>query len=300
MDVRFGHREMVFPSDELGELRGSSDLLDDPQALRQRLADDGYLYLPGLIDRDVVSRARATILGYMDEHEALTPGQPVLEGVMPQGGKNVPMMGKRAITHHPDVAAALEHPRVYEAFESLFGEPALTFNYKWLRAVGNEEYTGAHYDVVYMGRGSQRLHTMWVPFGDIEPTQGTLAMCVGSHDQPGFQKLRDTYGKVDVDRDLVEGWFSKEPMEITEKFGGQWATTNYRMGDVIIFGMYMMHASTTNLTNRFRISCDVRYQPASEPTDERWIGDSPKGHYARQSDKAKFRTTAEARAEWGI
>ena len=85
MKVRFGHRDMVFPSEALGEIRPSIDLIDDPAALKQRIAEVGYLYLPGLIDRAVVERARATILHFMDEHEVLTPGEPVLEGVMPPG-----------------------------------------------------------------------------------------------------------------------------------------------------------------------------------------------------------------------
>jgi len=34
-----------------GELRRSTDLGDDPIALRQRLAEDGYLYLPGYLDQ---------------------------------------------------------------------------------------------------------------------------------------------------------------------------------------------------------------------------------------------------------
>lgn len=33
------------------------------------------------------------------------------------------------------------------------------------------------------------------------------------------------------------GWFTTDPFEITDKFGGQWKTTDYRAGDVLIFGM---------------------------------------------------------------
>jgi hypothetical protein len=68
---------------------------------------------------------------------------------------------------------------VFSLFERLFGEPARTFDYKWLRAVEPGQATGAHYDFVYMGRGSGRLHTCWVPFGDIPVERGTLAMASG-------------------------------------------------------------------------------------------------------------------------
>ena len=32
--------------------------------------------------------------------------------------------------------------------------------------VAGEEFTGAHFDSVYMGRGSQDLMTTWIPLGD--------------------------------------------------------------------------------------------------------------------------------------
>ncbi len=303
MEVRFGHRDLTYPSAQLAELRDANDLLGDRDALQRRLEADGYLLLRGLIDRPKVERARATILEYMAEREALTPGEPVLEGVMPEGGKSVPMLGRKAITHHEDVLAVLESPELFDFFSFLFDEPARTFDYKWLRAVGNEQYTSAHYDVVYMGRGSGRLHTAWVPFGDADPRQSTLAMCVGSHNQPSFQRLRETYGRSDVDRDHTAGWFTRDPMEIVEKFGGQWATTSYRMGDVILFGMFTMHASTTNLTDRYRLSCDIRFQPAADPVDERWVGENPIGHYAwaySRGDKQKAISIEESRAAWGV
>ncbi len=300
MTIRFGPRDIVYPSTELGELRDSSPLLDDPAALRARMEEDGYLLLRGLLDRDAVLNARQAILEHMDEQAALTPGRPVLEGAMPQGGRTVPMMGRRGVTHAPAVRAVLEAEALFDFYRAYFDRPALTFDYKWLRGVGNEEYTGAHYDVVYMGRGSDHLHTCWVPLGDISVEQGTLAICVGSHNAPGFARLRETYGRVDVDRDRIEGWFSQDPMELSERYGGQWKTAEFRAGDVITFGMYAMHASTTNLTDRFRLSCDIRFQPADEPVDERWVGENPIGHYTLHEDPGTIVRMADARAAWGV
>lgn len=33
------------------------------------------------------------------------------------------------------------------------------------------------------------------------------------------------------------GWFTTDPWEITEKFGGQWKTSDFKAGDVLIFNM---------------------------------------------------------------
>ena len=294
MQIRFGYRDLTFPSQEIGTLRESQALLGNGRALLQRLREDGYLLLRGVIERKIVLRARETLLAYMQERQVLQQDAPLLEGVMPRGGRTLPMMGSKGISYRPDVLAVLEHPTLFRLFESLFGESALTFPFKWLRAVGNEQYTGAHFDFVYMGRGSPNLHTTWIPFGDISIRQGTLAICRGSHNLESFARIRDTYGRMDVDRDAVEGWFERDPMAIVERFGGQWLGADYRAGDVIIFGMHTMHASTTNLTNRFRLSCDVRFQPASDEVDERWKRGGS-GHYGTMQRDMKT-----AREKWGV
>ena len=296
--IRFGYRDLTYPGPELGQLRDSNDLLTDTTALQARLAEDGYLLLRGLLERETVTRARQTVLSYMHEQHALTPNEPVLEGVMPKGGRGVRLMGKGGISHRPEVLAVLEAEALFSLFQRLLTEPASTFTYKWLRAVGNEQYTGAHCDIVYMGLGSQNLYTVWIPFGDIPVEQGTLAMCVGSHTDPRFEKIRRTYGRMDVDRDQIEGWFSRDPLEIAEQYGGRWQTSHFEMGDVMIFGMHIMHASTTNLTNRFRLSCDVRYQPAADPVDSRWGGQQLTGHTVHGNQPLK--PMAAARAEWGV
>jgi len=40
----------------------------------------------------------------------------------------------------------------------------------------------------------------------------------------------------------------------------------------------MIHASLDNPSDRVRISTDTRYQPVSEPADDRWVGENPIGH----------------------
>jgi hypothetical protein len=75
------------------------------------------------------------------------------------------------------------------------------------------------------------------------------------------------------------GTLSHNPPIVREKFGGRWLTTEFRAGDFITFGMFLVHASLDNrTTNRLRISSDSRYQRASEPIDERWVGVHPPGH----------------------
>ena len=71
------------------------------------------------------------------------------------------------------------------------------------------------------------------------------------------------------------GQYAKDAVAVGRELKSRWLTADYQLGDLLVFGMYTMHASMDNHTNRVRLSTDTRYQLASEPVDERWIGEEP-------------------------
>ena len=58
--ISFGHTLDLSPQ-AFGELRRSADIAHDDLQLRARMAEDGYLYLPGLLDVEEVLAARREI-----------------------------------------------------------------------------------------------------------------------------------------------------------------------------------------------------------------------------------------------
>ncbi|ULL18406.1 phytanoyl-CoA dioxygenase [Paenibacillus sp. H1-7] len=298
MSIQMGKVSLEMGSRYLTELQDSNAILHDTAALRKRLEDDGYLLIRGFHDRKKVLEARTGLLRKLDKQARLDHSYPLEEGVIAEGAKGT-MFGGPAQPDDEDMRPFYElvtGQAVMEFFDRLLGGESMTYDYKWPRAVGQGGNTGAHYDIVYMGRGTKQVYTMWTPLGDIPIEQGTLTVCLGSH---RFEQMKQTYGQVDVDRDQHEnGWFSTDPIEMVDRFGGQWATTSFSAGDVMIFGMYLLHGSTDNMTNRFRLSADTRYQLKSEPVDERWVGKQPKGHYAW--GKGQMKTMEEARREWNL
>src|SRR5512140_1160647 len=98
MKVKFCRTEVEYPGEKLGELRDSNDLLGNMDALKSRMSQDGYLLIRNFFDRETVLKAREAIVGYMDEKNALVPGEPLLEAVMPRTGREVRMTGQGAIT----------------------------------------------------------------------------------------------------------------------------------------------------------------------------------------------------------
>jgi ectoine hydroxylase-related dioxygenase (phytanoyl-CoA dioxygenase family) len=141
-----------------------------------------------------------------------------------------------------------------------------------------------------MGRGTHQLLTCWIPYGDTPLEMGGVMLLEGSHKKS--DRIRN-YLEVDVDAycenrpaevDKVinkggwshPGYLSNNPASLREKLGGRWLTApDWKAGDFITFGMTLVHGGLDNQLNRMRLSSDTRYQRASQPIDERWIGADP-------------------------
>lgn len=54
-----------------GELESSMHLIDDAEALRVKMREEGYLYLPGYLDREKVLAARDVVASRLEESGAL-------------------------------------------------------------------------------------------------------------------------------------------------------------------------------------------------------------------------------------
>ena len=301
MNVRFFGYEMEVGGPYLSaDLRDSSGLLGNGQELRARLASDGYLLIRQLRAPELVMSARKQVLERMQEQDLLKPGSDLMDGIINPLAKRGSTTGVRANEEYrqlPAVQALFADRAVPEFFDTLFAGPSGTFDFQWMRVAGAGAESTIHSDIVFMGRGTQNLYTCWTPFGDVTLDMGPIVLCLETQK---VEALRETYWASDVDRDLIEGYFSKDPMEMVTKFGGHWATTEFHPGDVLIFGMHILHASLANLSDRYRISADARYQLASEPFDERWKGFPLKKHYAYWDSAAKLEPVQESRKRWGV
>jgi ectoine hydroxylase-related dioxygenase (phytanoyl-CoA dioxygenase family) len=275
-DLAMGGRILRLGGPYLGLLRESNDIAQDWPALRQRMDEDGYLFIRGLHRRDEVLDARRELLVELAALGNLAADAPLMDGVIAPDRDHA-TCDQVALARSSLFRRLVTAAPVMDFFAGFLGGQPRTFDFRWLRVTGHGADTAAHMDKVYMGRGTERLYTCWTPLGDIELEQGPLVINVASHRSAGFAELRASYGAIDIDRDRLPGWFGTDPIDIVDRFGGRWATNTFRAGDAVIFGMMTAHGSLTNTSRRFRLSSDTRYQLASEPADERWVGDKPIG-----------------------
>lgn len=110
--------------DAFGSLKSSTGIIRDPKMLRERLLEEGYLYLQGFLDRDAVLRARDSITKRLGAEGLLHPDYPAFEGVAKP---------KERTAFRPDLAfgnSAIENliygPKVTEFYRTLLGGQYVT------------------------------------------------------------------------------------------------------------------------------------------------------------------------------
>jgi hypothetical protein len=275
-----------------GELRHSADAVGDVVELHRRIAADGYLFLRGYLDRDEVLAARRDLLTRLVAMDVLSAG-PDLDAVT--SGPELSGAPLSDVARDSEQLMRLLYTgRMIELYERLFDQAVRHFDFTWLRAVAPGTGTAPHSDSVFMNRGTPNLLTAWVPLGDIDRQLGGVAILeqshlredvkrdYGSRDVDTYCSNEDTAGVQAVQEHMVwNGWISDDPVRLRTQLGLRWLTTDYRAGDLLTFPMHTLHLGLDNASDRVRLSSDSRYQPATEPVDDRWVGAKPSAHGSR-------------------
>lgn len=250
------------------------------------MRDEGHLYFRGFFPREIITQARMSLLERLAENDGIfDPAYPLADGILISEIKSQIGFTPEAALGNSAVQRVVFGPEIRNFYTRLLGGVIRHFDYVWVRSMGLGHGTRPHCDIVYMGRGTHELYTAWIPYGDVSFDVGGLIILEKSHLQA--ERIR-RYLNSDVDTYCENipgrhGWkfggaLSANPVSLREKFGGRWLGAEFQMGDLLTFRIDTVHASLDNQTNRIRLSTDTRYQLASEPADERWVGETPIGH----------------------
>jgi hypothetical protein len=266
--------------DKFGELRQSNDILYDNAALQARMAEDGYLFFRQLIDPEVVLAARREVLlKYATIGEIDAINHDVMEAIQAPY-TFADKVNLRAFTESVRTGMAYDRVVTNEAvfgyLERLLDGDVRMYDFRWPRFVRPSEGCGFHMDGPYMNRGTDKVFTCWIPLGRVTRVEGALIVLENSHRS---QRLLNTYAKQDADKEKIS-WLSTNPLTLQNNLGGRWLSTDFQPGDVLSFGMHMVHGALDNRApnGRCRLTSDTRYQRADEPLDDRWNGTRPEAH----------------------
>jgi hypothetical protein len=230
----------------MDELTSSNALLGDPAALRQRLAEDGYLFFCGLLPAAEMHAAADGVVaalrrgGWIDGRGLASADRRALN---PREALGDP--GFRAAITSREFNRIPYLAELRRTIRMILGPQAFSYPVKVLRAMYPERPPGVargryvHQD--YGVSGVQDMLTTWVPLTDIPVSLGGLAVRPGSQLGPPLR-----------------------PRVLRPRERG-WATTDYRAGDALVFHCLTSHAALPNREQSLRLSGDFRWQCPDQP-----------------------------------
>jgi hypothetical protein len=260
-------------TDKLNPFQRSNDLLDQPDQLRTRMKEDGYLFFTGLLPTAIVDDLYRAILtlcqeaGWADA-AGYAQGTPRLEG-RPEFWEVYDRVQRlesfHALPHRPELLRLIE----VLVQEQPFVHPR---NIARISFPSAEHFTTPpHQDYVHI-QGTPAVYTAWLPLCDCPQELGGVAVLAGSH----------RYDILPVHKAEGAGGLGIA----TDGLGLPWHTSDYQAGDVLLFHSHTVHKALPNRTvNRLRISVDYRYQGLSGAIVE----DGLLPHYNRLSWEEIYR-----------
>jgi ectoine hydroxylase-related dioxygenase (phytanoyl-CoA dioxygenase family) len=245
------------PAAPLGSFE-SSGLLGQAEALRDRLADDGFLFFRDFLPAAAVAEVRAGVLEAVGQEGWLAAGTEAEDRrpgpVVVREADDNWWGGYQRIQSLECFHRLAYEERLLTLAGDLLGGPVLVHPRKIARVTfpGSDYPTPPHQDFPFI-QGTPDVLTFWLPLADCSAEDGALRVLRRSQ-YAGLRSREPTPGVGGVG----------VPVSASE----EWATTSYRPGDVLVFHSLTVHWAPPNRGERLRLSCDYRYQLATEPVVE--------------------------------
>ena len=251
----------------------STGLLGDVTRLRERMRSDGYLFLPRLIDAALALAVKRDIMALLREHfiieddgapEPTWSGgpQPTEAEYMAVYDRIVGLESFRELAGSPEIIAVVE--ALCEGRVQVWEQQLVRIVYPDPDATAAQG-VGAHQDGdPTLGYRARHFYTAWISLMQIDATVGGLAVAPGSH-RLGLLQSAGAAPSFGAGRPAAG--YGLDPAELS------WVTSDFVPGSTVIFHCRTAHRGLPNHSDRVRLSCDFRYQPAGDSST--WLAHTP-------------------------
>lgn len=233
------------------ELRVSNQKLGNPEAIREALESEGYVFFRDVIDRRLLAHVKRGVMAWFEAENVIE----VVDDAPMYNGQDMSRLGEypAGLTETNMWEWFALRPELQGLYQDVFGEAG------WVLPIGSYQFhwpgrpdcwSRIHQD----GPHNVGMHflTFWFPLMPIPEELGGLAIV------PRPASLGSLHGKL-------------EDGEVTPYIAGEtfsaddWYRSDYQPGDVLIFGLTTPHCGMPNASDRLRLSIDIRVQAASAP-----------------------------------
>ncbi len=257
-------------SDDIRELRISNDAMDDPVALQGRMSDEGYLFFRRLQNPDKLRHLRREMMTTIQEAGWLVADSDPMDGIADvttqcTEGDNEYSAGYGEVYRLEAFHRSAHWPEVTGMIEKIMGRPIMPHPHVVAR-IWFPQYTAhttpTHQDFVHFQGNFQTL-SCWAPVGDCPLELGGLAVIPGSHK---VNRVLDHHFS------LGAGSLVVDPEAHADEISPAWHSTDYEIGDTLIFPALTIHKALPNYTkDKLRLSIDNRYHAIGDPVSDHML-----------------------------
>ena len=251
----------------------STALLDDASRLRERMRGDGYLFLPRLVAAERALAVKRDIMTLLREHYIIEDdgaSEPLWSGG-PQPTEREYLALYERIVELESFQALARSPEVIAVVEAVAEGPVQVWEQQLVRIVYPDpdataaQGVGAHQDGdPTLGYRASHFYTAWISLMEIDSAVGGLAVAPGSH---RLGLLRSAGAAPSSGAGKPAAGYGLDPAELT------WVSGDFVPGSTVIFHCRTAHRGLPNHSDRIRLSCDYRYQPAGDSAT--WLAHTP-------------------------
>ena len=251
----------------------STALLADATGLRERMESDGYLFLPRLVAAERALAVKRDIVALLREHcivEDDGAPEPLWSGGPQPTEREYLACYERIVEldSFQELARSLE---VIAVAETVAGGPVQVWEQQLVRIVYPDpeataaQGVGAHQDGdPTLGYRARHFYTAWISLMEIDATVGGLAVAPGSH---RLGLLRSAGAAPSSGAGKAAAGYGLDPATLS------WVSADFGPGSTVIFHCRTAHRGLPNHSDRIRLSCDYRYQPAGDSAT--WLAHTP-------------------------
>ncbi len=273
----------------------------DPDNLRRRFDDQGYVKLVGFLDTDVVAQARAAMAELVEQHAQRLRASGKIENTMDEESfetrffrlyerrlDDAPKSFRREL-HLPGLFDLFFNPGLLDVVEALLGPeirlyPNYTARPKLPEWKGTEvlwHQDGGYTEQIEGAKGSvelQRMVNVWTPLVPARAENGCMQFVPGTHKLGSVpHESREYY--LEIARETLDSHV-QDAVDV-----------ELDPGDVVLFQNLLFHRGQPNQSREIRWSFDWRYQDLRQPTLRK-----EEGHVARSRSRPESAVTSAA--EW--
>jgi hypothetical protein len=231
-----------------------------PCPVTDQISGTGFAVVRDFLDADQLRQLRALIVGVMHQHGWVEAGSGAVPSARAQreGGDRW-WHGYAAIQGVEELHRLGHDRRLLHLMQDTFGADVLSHNRRIVGLTLPGYGTPPHQDYVSV-QGSADTLTVWIPLDDRDGDCASIRLLpVGA--EPRLKPLEWADG--------ISAQVAVDPL------CDQWLQPSVRVGDAVVYHGLTVHELRPNLDDSYRIACELRFQPLSDPV----CGASLKPHH---------------------